>query len=290
MAQKSPRRAAQKRTLAKMRSTKRQEHSFDERLHDRGLLPSTREKYTEISERMDLEDPIAWLKSQVHARTPIGTVLPLRATVKHYLVGELGYTEEEVDDLLPKAMGRKAARRDALNPTQLAVYHMAVGALGIEPAHTILMLLPQTGLRISEACGLHRKNLRQVEGRWVLELRGKGDKHRVVPLNRAAETTLFTYFKVANTDGWLFPGRADLGGPIGPHAIRKYTRAIAEDYPDLEGLSPHVLRHTFATMSLRRGMNLSQLQQLLGHESIVTTQRYLHPTVGDLVAAVDLLD
>ena len=76
-------------------------------------------------------------------------------------------------------------------------------------------------------------------------------------------------------------------GPIGPHGVRKYTRKIAADYPSLSGLSPHVLRHTFATMALRNGMDLARLQTILGHESIETTRRYLHPTVGDLQDAMD---
>jgi integrase/recombinase XerD len=58
----------------------------------------------------------------------------------------------------------------------------------------------------------------------------------------------------------------------------------------LVGLSPHILRHTFATMAIRRGVDLKTLQVLLGHENIATTQRYLHPTVDDLGAAVDKLD
>lgn len=262
--------------------------SLDRRLDDRGLLPSTKSKYKEILNNAPNSDLVEWMRKKVHARTPIGTVLPLRAAVKHYLVGELGYGEDEVDELLPKARGRSAARRDALTPRQLALYHAAVEQLEVEPARTILMLLPQTGLRISEACALHRRDLVRVDNHLVLDLRGKGDKQRVVPLNQAATSTFTSYLRENPQDGFLFLGYR--GRPIGPHAVRHHTRRIAAEIPDLKGLSPHILRHTFATMSVRRGVSLLHLKELLGHESITTTQRYTHPSVDDLAAAVRKLD
>jgi site-specific recombinase XerD len=78
---------------------------------------------------------------------------------------------------------------------------------------------------------------------------------------------------VSDSSPWLFSGY--MGRPISPHGIRKYTRQIAERYPDLLGLSPHVLRHTFAVMSLKRGMGIETLQETLGHSSLETTRRYL---------------
>lgn len=252
-----------------------------------GLLPSTQDKYVEILNRADLDDPAGWLHKVHGPRTPIGTVLPARAAVKHYLVATLGYTDEEVENLLPRARGRKAKLRHALTPDQLARFHQAVDGITTEPARTILYLLPQTGLRISEACGLRAEDIKQLEGHLVLDIRGKGDKQRVVPLSRAARQTLRSFTEGDGPRGWLFLGRK---GPIQPQSIRKYTRAIADEDASLAGLSPHILRHTFATMSLRRGMALTTLQQLLGHESITTTQRYLHPTVSDLAAGVELLD
>lgn len=251
-------------------------NQLETHLKQNGLLPSTRAKYTEIIKSMpDGADPIKWLRSKVHARTPIGTVLPMRAAIKHHLIAEYGYDEVALKGLLPKAKGRTTNDREALFPEQLAIYHMAVDEIDQEPAHTILDLLPMTGLRISEICSLERDNIEMRHNGWDLVFRGKGDKKRIVPLYDSARKSLETYLEVHRPQRWLFTGYS--GKPIGPHAIRMYTRKMAARYPDLGQLTPHVLRHTFATMALRNGMDLVTLQAILGHKSIMTTRRYLHP-------------
>jgi site-specific recombinase XerD len=259
------------------------------RLRQHGLLPSTRNQYQSIVERTGGQDPITWLRNSIHARTPIGTVLPYRAAIKHYLIAEHGYTEEELKELLPKARGRPTALRHALSPEQLGVYHMAVEEVGREPIQTLLELLPKTGLRISEICGLSKDNIEKIQGGYYFVFRGKRDKERAVPLNKSARQTLRRYLKDYPPQGdWLFPGY--MGHPISPHAVRKVTRRMAADYPELQGLSPHTLRHTFATMLLESGTDLRTLQQLLGHESIQTTARYAHPSPRHLSSAVEKLD
>ena len=69
-------------------------------LKRKGLLPSTRAKYEEIIDSAGGADLIEWINKKVHARTPIGTVLPARAAVKHFLMAEQGYSEEELELLL----------------------------------------------------------------------------------------------------------------------------------------------------------------------------------------------
>jgi len=253
-------------------------------LKQQQLLPSTRVQYLAIVERSG-EEPVEWLRKRLNARTPIGTVLPYRAAIKHLLMSEHGYTDEEVKALLPKAKGRPTAFRHALSPELLAIYHTLVDALP-DPSRTILTLLPKTGLRIGEICGLADDNLQTVQGVRSLVFRGKRDKERIVPLSSSAERTLDAYLDSRErVSEWLFPNQ--MGAPISQHAVRKYTRGIAAKHPDFAGLSPHVLRHTFATMALRRGMDLKTLQALLGHESLETTSRYLHPEVRDLKDAIE---
>lgn len=264
------------------------EPKFEKHLKKQGLLPSTRQKYDEIIESAQADDLVRWIEQKVHARTPIGTVLPMRAAVKHYLISVLGYDEDDVKELLPKAKGRANKMRHALTPTQLALYHAAVGQIDQEPAHTILSLLPSTGLRIGEITALRLSEVHASNGRHYLQFRGKRDKERVVPLTRAGANILADYITRARPKDFLFTGYSD--APIGPHAIRKYTRWIAAKWPDLSGLTPHILRHTWATMALRKGVDLKTLQVLLGHENIATTQRYLHPDREMLAEAVDLLE
>jgi len=259
--------------------------ALQKRLSRHGLLPSTKRKYVEILSGANTDDLIGWIHSRIHARTPIGTILPMRAAVKHYLISELGYGEDEVDSLLPKAKGRPCKLREAFDPEQLALYHAAVSQIDLAPIRTVLTLLPSTGLRIGEVTGLHVDNVRSVSSRVYLTFRGKRDKERVVPLTRAAEKVLSAYFDEAQPTTWLFASFTNR--PITPHAVRKHTRRIARDYPELGQFSPHTLRHTFATMALRNGVDLKNLQALMGHESIQTTSRYLHPSLTDLQDSMD---
>ena len=87
---------------------------------------------------------------------------------------------------------------------------------------------------------------------------------------------------------WLFTGY--LGTPVKPDSVRKWTRKIKARRPELESLSPHLLRHTFATNALRGGMDLRTLQALMGHSSIETTSRYLHPDAQMLFDALKALE
>jgi site-specific recombinase XerD len=260
--------------------------SLDRQLKDRGLLPSTRKKYTRIVNRCEGQDSVAWLRSQIHARTPIGTVLPLRAAIKHLLVVE-GYSEDEIQGLLPKAKGRPSGLRDALSAKQLATFYIVIEQTN-EPVRTILRLLPKTGLRISEMCGLHRKNLVSRGGAWGLQFRGKRDKERFVPLGKAARHSLQEYMDQESPSGWLFTGYSEQ--PISPAAVRKVCRRLREENPVLGELTPHVLRHTFATRALRGGADLRTVQALLGHQNIQTTARYLHPDTEMLKGAVEEME
>lgn len=263
------------------------ETALQAHLKQQQLLPSTKQKYASILVHTAGKDPVDWLKARLHARTPIGTVLPYRAAVKHYLLAEQGYSEEEIAELLPKAKGRPTAFRHALTPDALAAYHLAIEDVP-EPSHTILALLPKTGMRISEICGLQVGDVQNVSGVRALVFRGKRDKQRVIPLTQAAEATLDSYLRTHKPKKWLFSGY--MGGPITPHAVRKHTRRLAGENEGLADLSPHVLRHTFATLLVARGVDLKTIQELLGHESIETTSRYLHPTISDLKLAAMKLD
>jgi site-specific recombinase XerD len=250
------------------------------------LLPETQRQYRRIAARMDGEHPVAWLNRKVNARTPIGTVLPLRAAVKHVLMAQ-GYTLADIEGMLPKAKGRPAKERNALSVKQLALFYAAADDVH-DPVRTILLLLPRTGLRISEACNLHRRNIVQKQGHWGVQFRGKRDKQRFVPLNRPARTLMKDYFDHNPVHNWLFTGRGN--GPIGPAAVRKVCRQVRDRHPELGKFTPHTLRHTFATHALRSGMDLRTLQALLGHENIDTTSRYLHPDADMLSTAIEAME
>jgi integrase/recombinase XerD len=147
----------------------------------------------------------------------------------------------------------------------------------------ILLLLPYSGLRISEACKLRRQDVCRVEDHLVLQVEGKGGVIRSVPLIPAGARILQQHLQEVSGNA-LFLGRNQ--ACITPHAVRVYTRRIAQAHPELEGLHPHLLRHTYATLCTASAVPLAHLQLLLGHRSIQTTTRYIHPTTQDLVGSV----
>lgn len=238
---------------------------FENRLTSKSLHPSTIEKYNSIIESAGDSDLLKWIERKVNHRSPLGTLLPIRAAVKHYLISEQGYTSDELETLLPEAVGVDPQFRDALDIHQLGIFHAAVERCP-EPTKTILTLLPMTGMSISEACNLQRSQIDLRTNQLVLQ------KGRRVPLSKAA-LTVFERYPLPG-DGPVFV-TSNYGSTITPHGVRIHTRSIAKANPEIGNLSPMVLRHTYAKMTLNDGASLERLRQLLGHKSIQTTRRYL---------------
>lgn len=145
----------------------------------------------------------------------------------------------------------------------------------------LLELLYATGLRVSELVGLKWPPARQAE-RFLL-VRGKGNKERLVPLSPAAIAALDSYSAVrdaflgrSQTSPWLFPSHGAEG-----YLTRQRFGQVLKDLAVKAGLdpakvSPHVLRHAFASHLLAHGADLRAVQQMLGHADIATTQIYTH--------------
>jgi len=153
--------------------------------------------------------------------------------------------------------------------------------------HAIAMLLYGCGLRISEALGLKVKDLDAAEG--SLRITGKGNKQRVVPLiaivRRAVENYLSQspWHRKLNPNTPLFVGKRGkkLQAAIFSRMLQKMRRSMGLP----ESLTPHALRHAFATHLLSNGAELREIQELLGHASLSTTQRYTHVDSARLLQA-----
>lgn len=148
-----------------------------------------------------------------------------------------------------------------------------------------LELLYSTGLRVSELLGVRRVALRGDAD--TLIVRGKGAKERMVLLSRPAREAAAAL--VATTPGpWLFPGR-DPRRALTRQGLGLILKQIAlEAGLDPARVSPHVLRHSFASHMLARGADLRSLQILLGHADIATTQIYTHVLTERLQELVQL--
>jgi integrase/recombinase XerD len=177
-------------------------------------------------------------------------------------------SEKDVEKLIETAVAE--TRRADLSPAaRLRALRM----------HALMELLYATGLRVSELVALPASAARR-EVRF-LTVKGKGGHERMVPLTDKAHAAASTYLihrkdtPLADSP-WLFPAPSDSG-----HLTRQ---AFARDLKDLAALagiatakvSPHVLRHAFASHLLQNGADLRVVQQLLGHADISTTQIYTH--------------
>lgn len=145
--------------------------------------------------------------------------------------------------------------------------------------YCLLEVLYATGLRVSELVALPASAAKRDQR--MLIVRGKGGKERLVPLNDAARNAMKDYLalrKAAGADDskWLFPSFGESGHLSRQHFARDLKALAAAAGLDHRKVSPHVLRHAFASHLLQNGADLRVVQTLLGHADISTTQIYTH--------------
>lgn len=195
----------------------------------------------------------------------------------------------EVDDPSGRLRPPKAPRRlpKALTIDQVERLLGAPSAedpIGVRD-RALLELLYATGARVSEAIGLDVDDLAHGD---VLRLRGKGSKERIVPIGsfaRAAVDAYLTRVRPAlaakgRASARLFLGAR--GAPLSRQSAWLVIRAAAEKAQITSEVSPHTLRHSFATHLLQGGADVRVVQELLGHSSVATTQIYTHVSVDTL--------
>ena len=150
----------------------------------------------------------------------------------------------------------------------------------------ILTLLYGCGLRLSEALGLRRGEAPLSE---MLVVTGKGQKQRLLPVLPAVRTAVADYLAACPhalaTDGPLFVGAR--GGPLNPRIVQRQMEAVRGHLGLPESATPHALRHSFATHLLGAGGDLRAIQELLGHASLSTTQRYTAVETERLLSIYD---
>lgn len=186
---------------------------------------------------------------------------------------------------LPKVLSRDEMDR------LIAAAGARDGAQGLRLA-CMVELAYASGLRISELTGLTLAALARDPA--YLIVRGKGGKERLAPLNEAARSAVKAYLEVRpaflpkgdKANPWLFPSRGK-GGRLTPRRFAQLLdEAAADAGVDPARVSPHVLRHAFATHLLEGGADLRVVQKLLGHADIATTQIYTHVATDRLQEVV----
>lgn len=272
---------------------------------ERGLSDHTVSAY-----RRDLDGYITWLSEQGVADTsevtakviggfieerssevppPAATSLArLQSSVRgwHRYLAREGI---EQDDPSGRLRPPKAPRRlpKALTIDQVERLLQAPSSeepIGIRD-RALLELLYATGARVSEAVGLDVDDLAHGD---VLRLRGKGSKERIVPIGSFARDAVDAYLTRVRP-GLATKGRASArlflgarGAPLSRQSAWLVIRSAAERAQITAEVSPHTLRHSFATHLLQGGADVRVVQELLGHASVATTQIYTHVSVDTL--------
>lgn len=152
----------------------------------------------------------------------------------------------------------------------------------------LLMAMYSAGLRSGEACRLRvvdidgKRRLLRVE-------KGKGGRDRYTLLSQRLLTEIRAYWAMRRPLNWLFPGKTP-DGHIAPDSVRTVFKKAARAAGITKKVTPHVLRHSFATHLLETGTDIALIQSLLGHSSLQTTTVYLHTTVNAIARIRSPLD
>ena len=150
----------------------------------------------------------------------------------------------------------------------------------------ILETLYSCGIRVSELTGLNVASLELDEG--LVRVLGKGNKERIVPLGSYARQAIAAYFALRGN----LPADAPLllnarGGRLTSRSVGRIVDKYILKLATVKKISPHTLRHTFATHLLEGGADLRAIQELLGHASLSTTQKYTHVSIDRLMEVYD---
>ena len=229
----------------------------------------------------DLSDYAAWLRRQELAPASISRHLVALKVFFRYLQLEGVLRRNEAELLGSQKLWQKVP--EVLSPDKVAEFLESPGlddSLAMRD-RTLLELLYATGCRASELSHLRVADVRLDEG--FCKCTGKGNKQRMVPLNQTAVNTVRAYLKelrpqltarVARPPEWLLLSHR--GRRLRREAIWELVKKYAARAGLPPSISPHTLRHSFATHMLAGGADLRQVQEMLGHANITTTQIYTH--------------
>tara|TARA_R110002124_G_scaffold64985_2_gene177657 strand:+ start:466612 stop:467604 length:993 start_codon:yes stop_codon:yes gene_type:complete len=214
-----------------------------------------------------------------------------------FMISEKSRKDDPTSTIESPKQGRTLPK--TLSETEVSTLIRVAGESGTAESTRLVCLLEMlyaTGLRVSELVGLSMAAVGE-ETQFLL-VEGKGGRERMVPLSDPAQKAMTNYFEVRQgfiapeDDGtqaqWLFPSKTSVKGHLTRQRFAQLLKDLARAAKvDEERVSPHVLRHAFATHLLSRGADLRSVQKMLGHADIATTQIYTHILNKDLKETVD---
>ena len=230
-------------------------------------------------------------KSKIAVRTVARRLSALRQFYR-FLVSENSRQDDPTSTIESPKQGRSLPK--TLSEQEVTALIKTAGATGNAESIRLVCLLEllyATGLRVSELVGLPMSAIG--ENQQFLMVQGKAGRERMVPLTETAQKSLAKYIEVrqqfAGNEGgnkpskWVFPSKTSESGHLTRQRFAQLLKDLAKDAGiDEERVSPHVLRHAFATHLLSNGADLRSVQKMLGHADIATTQIYTH-ILGDKI-------
>lgn len=237
----------------------------------------------------DLRGYLHWLDRKGEQASSLARKLACLRSFFRFLVREGAAPHNPAEAIrspkLPKLLPRVLTKDDA---DALMEFPSGPSRLSLRD-RALLETLYSTGARVSEAVGINVGDLNVAEG--LVHLRGKGRKERIVPIGDVAVQAIREY-RASVTPSAVRPS---LSAPLflnhrgGRLTTRSVARIVSRYSSRLPGgaVSPHALRHSYATHLLDEGADLRSIQELLGHASLSTTQKYTHLAADQLVAVYD---
>ena len=240
---------------------------------------------------LQLRHYLAHLRAQGAARTTVARKVASLRSFYRFLLREGVVSHNPASDLtLPRREKRLPVFLDEAEVVRLLETPDPADPAGRRD-RAILEMLYSTGMRIGELAGVNLEDVDLLAE--VVKARGKGKKERLVPLGRAAVQALQDYLAVRGdaAGGRRTDRRALFVNKAGGRLSERGVRRIFDKHARAAGLgrnvSPHTLRHSFATHMLNRGADLRAVQELLGHASLASTQIYTHVTTERLKSVYD---
>ncbi|MDH5642509.1 MAG: tyrosine recombinase XerC [Nitrospira sp.] len=271
-------------TVRNYRSDLRQLSSF---VHAAGTVSrSTRAEHILAD---DIRAYLHWLDRQGEKATSLARKLACIRSFYRFLVREGIVPKSPANDIrspkLPKPLPRVLTKDDA---GALMEFPDGRSSLSLRD-RALLETLYSTGARVSEAVGINLGDLDETE--LLVRLRGKGRKERIVPIGELALRAIRDYRDslTVTSAGNGLSAPLFLNHRGGRISTRSVARIIARYSSRLTGgaVSPHALRHSYATHLLDEGADLRSIQEMLGHASLTTTQKYTHLASDQLAAIYD---
>ena len=254
-------------------------------LHDVGKLlqyikaSGTDQLPSQIS-RVDLQNFIAWAAQLgMLPHTQARVLSGLKAFFKYLLLEDLIFTDPSALLESPR-LSRKLP--DTLNIIEI---NNLISAIDLSKAEgmrnkAMLEVLYGCGLRVSELCNMKISDLfLDVE---FIKITGKGNKERLIPIGSEAIKLIRIYLEESRVHIKIKPGKEDFlflnkrGNPLSRVMVFIIIKQLAEEIGLKKNISPHTFRHSFATHLVEGGADLRAVQEMLGHESITTTEIYTH--------------